>query len=317
MRDDLIAVAGGGKIKPIGYLVWFSVPDQQVSLRSLKKHWMVSGLDPTPLPTDTRAVDTFKRAMRAQDGRHRDETTRQIRDNKVDLVLETRDDVVYQISTTVRDLEEQVIDYPKAMRVTFNKHTERIGFKPLGGVERGEVVALMSAIEDYYEQHAKHITGAKVRTLVRNYLRDEPDEQSSRVGLSGENLRGKAGGIYFVMAKHKDQLDALADMLDELYRGGAYLHSVPMADTASEREIIRRHHAANTREDLKEMIATTKGLLSAERDRAPRSDSVAFQWTQFHRMQRKVAAYKELLGDEIEEIDQMAGIWKKQLDKLI
>jgi hypothetical protein len=73
---------------------------------------------------------------------------------------------------------------------------------------------MMESIQDYYDKNASKVTGAKVRGIVRNYLKSEPDEQRRNVeGLSGENLRGKAGGIYFIPARHVDQLSALAEAL--------------------------------------------------------------------------------------------------------
>lgn len=313
---DMIAVGTGSKIKALGYLTWFSVPDEPVALRTLKRTLAVHGLPPTLAPKDTKAIHTFKRAMREQDGRHRleDGTTRE---NEVALVRETGDDCVMQISTLVRNDEEQVVDYPKGLRVIFNKRDEVIRFNVLGEVRRSELLPIMEAITEFYEKNGAKVTGARVRGVVRNYLKNTPDEQRDIDGLGGENLRGKAGGIYFVPAKHGEQLQALAEMLAELYHGRAYLHHIPLADSASEREIIRRHHIANTRAEMKEAISEVKGLLSGDRERKVRSDVIAAQWSRFHALNRRSAEYAGLLEDEQEEIGDMAKILKRQLDNLI
>lgn len=304
----------GKGIKPLGYLTWFSVPDESVGLRKLKMALAAHGLPPSLAPSDTKAINTFKRAMREQEGRH---VNGSITETTVAQVKETPDDCVYQISRLVRDLDENVVEYPKAMRVIFNKRTEEIHFNLLGGVDRREVLPMMESIQDFYDKNGSKVTGAKVRGIVRNYLRSEPDEQRNQEGLSGENLRGKSGGIYFIPAKNVDQLTALSEALTELYEGRAYLHAVPLADGASEREIIRRHHVTNARQEMKEAMAEVKGLLSADRERAPRSDVVANQWARFRALQRRASQYADLLKDEQEEIGDMAEILKKQLDKLI
>lgn len=309
----LVAVSGKG-IKPLGFLTWFSVPDESVGLRKLKMALAAHGLPPSLAPHDTKAINTFKRAMREQEGRHRNG---HITETNVTQVSETPDDCVYQISRVIRDLDEQVVEFPKAMRVIFNKRTEEIHFNPLGGIPRNELLPIMETIQDFYDKNGSKVTGAKVRGVVRNYLRSEPDEQRNVEGLSGENLRGKSGGIYFLPAKHFDQIQALSEALGELYEGRAYLHAVPMADGASEREIVRRHHVANARQEMKECIAEVKGLLSADRERAPRSDVVANQWSRFRAIQRRAGSYAELLKDEQEEVQEMGAILKKQLDKLI
>lgn len=299
----------------LGYLTWFSIPDESVSLRRLKQMLMVHGLPPSLAPKDQKAVNAFKRAMREQEGRH--ERDGVIHESDVRVVVETPEDCVYQISTVVRDYDERQVDHPKALRVIFNKLNEEINFNPLGGVPRSEVLPMMEAIQDYYDKMGTKVTGARVRTVVRNFLRNEPDDQRNVEGLSGENLRGKAGGIYFVPARHVDQLTALSEALSELYQGRAYLHAVPLADGATEREIVRRHHVTNVRTEMKESMGRLKGLLSAERDRAPRSDVIANEWANFRALERRAQAYAAILADESEEIGEMAKIVKKQLDKLI
>lgn len=299
----------------LGYLTWYSIPDESVGLRRLKQVLMVQGLPPSLAPKDQKAINTFKRAMREQEGRKHENGG--VRETDVRMVEETPDDCVYQISTVVRDFKERVIDHPKALRVVFNKVTEDINFNPLKGIPRTEVIPMMEAIQDFYDKNATRVTGARVRGVVRNYLRGEPDEQREVEGLSGENLRGKAGGIYFIPARNHEALTALSDALEELYHGKAYLHAIPLADSATEREIVRRHHVANARGEMKESMARIKGLLAADRERAPRSDVVANEWANFRALQRRAAAYSSILRDEQDEIEDMATILKKQLDKLI
>lgn len=312
--QGVVAVSDDTNVQPLGYLIWFSVPDDAVHLRTLKKTLAVNGLPPTLAPKDTKAIHTFKRAMREQEGRKRDNG--HIIETTVALVEETMDDCVYQISRLKRDLNERVVDYPKAMRVVFNKGTEELSFNPLKGVPVLETLPMEEEITSFYEQNATKVTGARVRGVIRNFIRDEPDEARDIDGLSGENLRGKAGGIYFVPAKHAEQVKALSEFLHELYKGKGYLHAVPLADGASERDLVRRHHVANTRAEMLEAITEVKGLLAADRERAPRSDVVANQWARFKTLQRRSAEYKRILEDESEEIQDMGAILKKQLDRL-
>jgi hypothetical protein len=318
--NGMVAVTGKG-IKALGYLTWFSIPDESIGLRKLRQALVVHGLPPTLAPKDTKAINVFKRAMREQETREKvwdaDERRMTIVETTVAQVSETPADCVYQISRLTRDLKQRVINYPKALTVVFNKSTEELSFKVLGDVPRSEVVPMTEAIESFYEKNSSKVTGAKVRGIVRNYLKSEPDEPRKVEGLSGENLRGKAGGIYFIPAKHVDELTALSEALAEMYPGRAYLHAIPMADSASEREIIRRHHVANTRSEMMEAVQECRDLLRADRERAPRSDVVANQWARFRALQRRAADYTALLGDEAEEIQTMGDMLKKQLDKLI
>jgi hypothetical protein len=316
--DGKIAVSKDSGIKPLGFLTWFSIPDDSVSLRRLKQQLTMNGLPMSLAPKDTKALHVFQRAMREQEGRRRDEHGN-VRETTVALVDETPNDCVYQISVLKRDVNERVIDYPKAMRVIFNKKTEEISARPFvgeGALTRAEGAELAEQIQEFYEKNGTRVTGARVRTVVRNFIREEADEKRGIEGLSGENLRGKAGGIYFVLAANEWALEALSHMLSEVYNQRAYLHFVPMADGASEREIIQRHHVANTRQEMKEALGELRGLLKSDRERAPRSDVVANKFAQFHALQRRAAKYREVLGDEQEEIADMAKTLRKQLDKL-
>jgi hypothetical protein len=310
----LVAVNEDSQITPIGYLTWFSIPDESVGLRKLKAQLVAHGLPMSLAPKDTKAIDTFKRAVRSLDGRRKNGV---ITETDVDLVGEDPARCVYQVTRLRRNLADQVIDFPKAMRVTFDKQSEHINYEALGDIPRTELLPMMNEIQDFYDNNGSKVTGARVRSVVRNYLKNEPDEQRGLDGLSGENMRGKAGGIYFVPAVHAEELQGLSGMLHELYDGRAYLHAVPLADGKSEREMVRAHHVANTREELMEAMAEVRGLLSSDRMRAPRSDVVANQWARYHALERRSARYAQILEDEAEEIADMRRILHRQLDKLV
>lgn len=310
----VVAVSEGSGITILGRIVWFSVPDESVSLRSLKKNLALHGLPPSLAPKDTKAINVFKRAMREHEGRTR--TNGHYLDTDVALVNETADDCIYQISRLKRDLDEKVVDYAKYLRVIFNKHTEDVNFNILPGAPRAEVIPMQEMIQDFMDKNAAKVTGAKVRGIVRNYLREEADEQRGIEGLGGENLRGKAGGIYFVPERHAGQVVALSEMLNELYKGRGYLHAIPLADGKGERELVRAHHVSNVQQEMTEMVGELRGLLSPDRERQPRSDVVANKWAQFRTLQRRAAAYTNILQEDVAEIQAKAAIVKQQLDKL-
>lgn len=333
----MVAVSKDSGVKPLGYVVWFSVPDEDVSIRKLRSTWGVAGLPMEPLPKDQKAVNAFQRAVRAQQGVFRDEQSGTITETDVRLVVETEQDMVYQVSRVVRDLAERQVDYPKALKVWFSKETEDITFRPMGETPKRDVLPIMEAIQSAFEAAGKTVTGAKVRTLVRNFIRETPGEgwraDDGKVygqvfGLSGENLRGKAGGVYFVLAKYATELEALAECLYELYnpKGRAYLHIVPMADGKSERELIRAHHVANTLEECNDAISEARRLVKGvivesdgterARDRRPRENVVRHHGEALSRMKRRVAEYSEVLKAEQEDIADRMSILDTQIDKL-
>lgn len=317
--SGMVAVSKGSKIKPLGYICWFTVPDRPINIKTLKKHWLTAGLPSEPLPKDPRALYLFKLAMRTQQGKVKLEDGSVVQTEVVD-VMENGDVAVYQISRVVRDRDERVVDYPKAMRVTYHKTTEEIEFNKLGDeVKRTELLPMMTAIQDYFEQNSKMLSGRKLRGIVRDFLKDDSDEQDGKVGLSGENLRGKAGGVYFVVAKYEEDLENLAQCLSRLYEsdGGVYgLSIVPLADGKSEREMIRAHHVANSVAETKDAIADVAKLLRDDRKTAVRSDVYAHHYRKLQQLRRRIGLYGEALKDDEAEIESVMSILGKQLDRL-
>lgn len=311
-----VAVAKGGDIKPLGHIIWFSVPDEGVSLNRLKKRWGLAGLELGVLPKDPKAVDAFKRAVREQEGRkvHGDRTV----ETDVRDVLENAEDVIYQVSRVVRDAQERLVEYPKALRVWYSKVTADIQGKKLGDTPTREALDMLNEIQEAFEKNGKQITGAKVRSLVRSYIKEDTDEQAGTIGLSGENLRGKAGGVYFVLDKFTPDLEKLAEFLEELYtpKGRAYMHMVPLADGASERELIRRHHVTNCMDEMQEAIGEVRELLREDRERGVRSNVAAHHWSKLQRFRRRAAAYNEALHEEQEELNTHLELLNRQLRKL-
>jgi hypothetical protein len=319
--DGMIAVSKDSKVKPLGYICWFSVPDETVGLRRVKRIWGLSGLPTEVLPKDQRAVNAFKRAVREQErlGTFTEPGSMVRTETDVRDVVETEEDVVYQISRVVRDRNEREVDYPKALRVWFNKQTEDMSFKPLGGVSRADVLPIMESIQALFDANAKSITGAKVRTLVRQYIKDDDDEGTGMVGLSGENLRGKAGGVYFVLAKHAEKLEGIAEFLNELYEphGRAYLYTVPLADSKSEREMIRAAHSANLLAEMESAMSGAAALLREGRDRSIRTNVAQHHWNRLQRFKRRAAEYATALREEQDDVTEHLRLLHKQLDKLV
>jgi hypothetical protein len=234
------------------------------------------------------------------------------------MVVETPRDCVFQVSTTVRDLDENVIEYPKALRVIFNKETEDIRFNPLGGVKRSEVLEVMDAIEAFYEANASKVTGAKVRGIVRNYLKEEPDEQRGVDGLSGENLRGRAGGIYFIPAKNRASWRRFRASWTSCTRTAAptstwsrWLTPSPSARSSGATTSPTRRRSWRRRSRTRRSYCAA----SATAPCAPTSSPTTGR--SYHAMLRRSTSYKDILEEEWRRSSQQREILKQQLDKLL
>ena len=312
---------GGGKTAEIaGFVTWFSIPDRDMKLPDVKRAWIKAGLERECLPKDPRALYLFKRAVRKQQGRtkHDDGSYTEI---LVKDVLEASQFSIYQTSRVERDKDQRVVEYPPELRVIFNKETDEINFNRLGDTKLAQVKDMQDDIMDFYEGATKVVDGRKVRTLVRNYLKETDDESAGQHGLSGENLRGKAGGVYFVAAKYEERLAGLAECLDELYgKAGDEVYGLyffPVANDKKTREMIREAHIANTVKEAKQAIRTVGDLLqNADRQVAIRSD-VTRHWTRtLHQLKKRSAEYNDILRDEQDEVESIIRQMDKQVRKL-
>jgi hypothetical protein len=315
---QMVAISADSGVTPLGYIVWYSVPDVDVSVRKLRRVWQLSGLDPKPLPKAPGEVNAFRRAVRGEEGRIAlpDGTVMEtdVRD------IPTNDGyIVYQLSRVVKDADEQLVSYPKALRVKYHPERRDTDFDALGEIPRKDVLPIMESIQERFEANVKAITGAKVRSLVRDYLKNDDDEQAGKVGLSGENMRGKAGGVYFVLARYADQVASLADFLSEMYpdHASAGLYSVPMADGATERDMIRRQHVANSLADIEEEIGEVRDLLREDRKRGVRDNVRQHHFRRLEQLKRRAAQYAEALREEQDDVTAHLDVLNAQLRQLL
>jgi hypothetical protein len=336
----MVAVSKDSKVKPLGYIVWSSVPMEDVSLSRVIRRWGMAGLDPQPLPRDPRAVDAFKRAVRDEEkaGTYVDDKTGTKVETDIRLVLENNEDVIYQVTRVERDTSDERVLYSGAVKVWFSKASETVGFKALEGANRPTVVAIMDSIQTRVDQNAKRITGAKVREMVRDYIVNVHDEgrvdektgktYGNQVGLSGTPIGGPRQSIYFVLERHRRTLDALAEFLNSLYKpeGRAFLYYAPMADGASERELIRRSFMTTIMEELEEEIATVADLLRPvnpndtsgdARKRGVREDVMKHHYGKLDQLKRKLGEYQGALKSEVGDVETRMEVLNRQLRKLL
>jgi hypothetical protein len=283
--------------------MWYSIPDKNIPVRRLRKQWQLAGLDAHVLPSNRQLRNVFRSVLTEMKGKsvREDGTTAE---TEVTFIRESAETIVYQISRIVKDFEEELVDFPKAMRVTMMKRTEEIKFRSLGGVPRQELLPMMEAIQDSFDRAGTMLPGRAVRELVRRYLTGE---------LFAESLNGRSGGIYFVPAVAKEQLDQLGEAVGSLYPDAGYLNAIPLADSASERELIRRNHKANVMAEAKEALADVSKLLREGRVREVRSDVALHHQLRLKGLQRRAQEYQDLLEEENDDVSDVFSMLGQQL----
>lgn len=135
--------------------------------------------------------------------------------------------------------------FPAEDRVVFDKKAETISVE-------GEH---SDRIKDDFEHFAKFVTGDDIRQMTRMIVE----------GLDGVSLRGSvdvpdAGGTYFVPIQHRQQLEALANVLDDLRVG--YLRSFVVVKGEAEQMQIALQAEFTIQRQLNEIVHLIKQLTS-------------------------------------------------------
>lgn len=328
----MVAISRNSNVKPLGFVCWFSVPDKDLKISRLRQHWVRGGLSDKPLPPAQKLVNAFRRAVRNQEGIVINEKDGTRTETDVRIFQDDSRRIEYHITRVKRDLNASRLVYQGAVRVWFDKRDEhdniieKMDHRLLGEAPPREAHEMVRAIEADFDAATETVPGSKVRTMVRHVLKDEPDDKT--FGFGGENLRGKAGGIYFVWAKYEHDLERLSEVLDGLYPardGQAYLHMIPLADGNWERELIAKHHEENSVDDLDEAIFDLQKLLREDDDskvdgkvrkRAPRRNVIDHHKATIMKLEAHAASYADALDVELKAVGQRLDTAQRLLAKV-
>jgi hypothetical protein len=287
----------------IGRLAMSTLPDREVKGSKLLRSWATHGLDVGALPEARQPVHIFqtacssvkqKRASNGQ-GNRMQITADEVADNG------TCD---YQIGVKVWDVANKVIEYRRDMLVTFDKRTSQITTDSDDADPR--LRAIEQQIRDHFDANARTVPGQKVRNAVRATL----------LSLGAQNVRRKAGGVYFVPTTYKRTrngkvethptkpiLDGLHNVLADLYGDDADFHIIPLANAEGEREMVRRHFVINAKERAEELsMRAVKRLREGSGKRGVRSDLMANLWNERRALLMAVEQFEQLVNVEQKDL---------------
>ena len=299
---NMIAVSKDGE-HVMGFYAMFTVPDRFVSASKLNRAWASEGLPMGLVPSDRKAVDTFKNACRSvETRRHGANRTVEV---KVDQVTETYRDCVYQVTYMVRDKAQRQIDHPKALKVTFDKNDDTIAYEQLSQEYAAQLDSIKVAIDESFDANSSKVPGSKVRAAIRG-LMDH---------AQATNVRRKSGGVYFVPKAGRDDLDGLTRVLDFLYSDDAEVHLIPCANDEYQKEMVQRHFELNVSTEIDEAISKIADKLTSQRK--VRSDALGNFFVKRKELGELRAKYAEMIGSEMDTVNEKLSLMDEQLNALM
>jgi hypothetical protein len=300
--QNAVAVAGDelDETMFLGRLVMFTLPEEERSTAQLVREWDANGLDVSYLPDARQPVHVFQSACASVKSRTSDPGA-----GKVEIAadeVEHNGVSTYQITRRVWDVANRSIEHEKAMRLTFTKDTGLIDTEFLAG-RTNEMKALDKTIRKHFEANAKTIKGTKIRKAVRSQL----------IRVGGQNMRRKAGGVYFVPrvwfpAPKREELtlpvlDGLAGVLEALYGDRADFHQIPLVSGDAEKQMVAKHFKLNVRERAEELTERAVTRVRQGRTERPlRQEMLDYMHNDRRQLALQIAQFRKLVDVEADEL---------------
>jgi len=314
---NVVAVTPGGNITMdhiMGFYTLFSLPNEPVSASKLHRIWISEGLPPDMIPNSRAAKNNFQQAARSIENRsRRTDADKKRTEIEVDPVIEDADRVIYQVTKLKRDQFNEVIDHPKAMKVTFDKNTELMTWEPLDKLEdmdESDLKGLFDLIQNHFDKNAKKVPGARIRAAIRKLVKEVGGTPIIR------KKQGGSGGIYFVPKDGRDYLDSVKVVLSEMFGDNAEMHLIFAASADGERELVERHFTTNVSQEIDGLMAEVTEALRGE-GRKMRSDRIGNILQQRKLLGSHREKYADLLGTTLEETEIKLGLLDQQLESLV
>lgn len=298
-------VAASGDLDPkhfLGRLTMFTLPDEERNSAKLVRAWAKHGLDVDDLPDARQPVHVFQSACASVKTRKAGAGT----NGKVEIAadeVEHNGVCTYQVTRRVWDLKNRSIEHEKALRVTFDKATSAIKVERLHTGKDKAMDAIEEAIKANFDANAKTLPGQKIRNAIRHTL----------LKIGAQNMRRKAGGVYFVPAEWRPNgkkaeptkpiLDGLAGVLEELYGERADFHQIPLISGDAEKQMVAKHFTLNVRERAEELTVKAINRVRAGRgERGVRTEMLTNLWNERRKLSQQVSQFQELVDVEAKDL---------------
>jgi hypothetical protein len=297
----------------LGWLATYTLPDEERSGAKVMRVWAQRGLDVDDLPPMRQPFHVFQSAC-ASVNENRPANGGQKVQIRADEI-ENNGACRYQITVKVWDQANKLIEHEKAMRVSFNKDTHAIDVDRLG-YNDPRLAEIEDRIRNHYDANTATVPGQKIRNAVRDTVID----------IGGQNVRRKAGGLYFV-PKHaiarngsitgnvptRVTLDALANVLRDLYGDRADFYVIPLANQEGMRDMVRKHFTINANEKARELCEKAVQRVRQGKGRGVRAELVTNLINERRRLGGAANQFVELVN--VEQDDLKANM--RDLDKAI
>lgn len=318
LPKNVVAVSDASDLDPsqfLGRLAMYTLPDEERNGAKLVRAWHKHGLDVDDLPEARQPVHVFQSACASVKARRtigKDGSRTEITADEVD----NNGTCVYQITVKIWDQANKTIEHEQAIRVNFDKQKSTIAFDHLGSKDP-RLAEIEASIQAHFDANAKTVPGQKIRNAVRATL----------LKVGAQNLRRKAGGVYFVPVEWqpngkavptKPILDGLAGVLEELYGNEkADFHTIPLASDEGAQAMVAKHFTLNVREKAEELTVKALNRVRAGKgQRNVRSDLIVGLANDRRKLEQSYKQFADLVTLEKGDIETNLKALDAAMDEL-
>lgn len=301
INKTLQAFAGDDDLDPdlhLGWLASATNPDREVKGTTFLRSWAHHGLDVEWLPEARQPVHIFQSACASVRGRN---------DNGSKVIIQA-DEVEnltgrcsYQITRAVWDHGARLIDHQKEMRLQFDKNTGDITVAELADFDPA-LAALVDDVREHFEANATTVPGQKVRNAVRNTL----------LRIGAQNLRRKAGGLYFVPGEWRPNghtartmpiLTGLRGVLEDIYGPDCDFYRWKLGNVEGERDMVRKHFTVNINNEIEKLTLKAIERVRTGKGRGVRQEMLDNLHSDRRKAFMALKQFKELVQVEEDDIE--------------
>lgn len=294
------AAVQGELADPLGYLAWYTIHNNlRVSRQDLEDRFNACGIDPGFLPGTIHHADAFRRAtsrvertnlpVPGQKGEKVNLLVREVCSNSEHVVRHLVREVVD--SNNVR-LAYEVVGELRLYRTDGYMFTECFG----AGTVEEEVWPVLKQAEDLYKDLRVNYEGEHLRRSVQQMLLD----------MRVTAVR-PSGGVYFVPASQKEEIDRLGALMKALDQEW---FTLPVVDAEDTRGMVRRKFT----EQINDAVKSMTGALGAEKISQSQVSSLI---EQAKRLLDDVREYEGVLDQNLQDLRSRVEIVKLQMVSLL
>lgn len=286
----------------IGWLVWYSIFNQDLSSDQLRFHWRNAKLDPKHLPPPIRPRDAAARATAELELSWVDPETHRTYRTLARDVTDQPNEIERHIVLEIVDRHQRRLSH-RAVAACHWTQSHPIAVTALDPAPWPEPLAqALRAVPDRFTWHRTHYTSAHLRSLILRTLK-ACDALAAR----------QTGGVYFLPGDHETTCLGLRQFLDALPPSKFWMAT--LHDDASTQAMIAEslHHmvqieGVRTVDKLRDALHRGEDLSPSELTRAT---------AQFQRIRQLTARYAHLLQRSLDDTHDLIDVLQQQMRALL